>query len=306
MRKRTNYFFIFLILLVFIPTIHNPVDGQGIQSMKAAEDTLAAILTTLNKADDDSLKYVINNSFYHTLYNALMLPESDNFTFESLKTLIKISSDDNKFRIFHWNLPGNDGKKRYFGFLKLLHMETPTVFPLVDSSDSIISPETALLNHQHWFGALYYTAISGKTVLGKKYYTMLGWAGTNATITRKVIEIISFDDHDIPQFGLAVFPNYEGGNMTRIIFRYSASASMSLKYEEQTIASGKKWNPKKRDFEFETRKALMIVFDHLVPLDAHLEGQYQFYVATGDMVDAFQPVNGSWNFISGIESRNKH
>ena len=303
---QVNYFLSFLVILVLLPGINNPVDGQGFQNIKQAEDSLAAILKTLNQASDDSSRNVINHNFYETLFNALMLPAADNFTFESLKTLIKISSDDNKFRIFHWNLPARDGRTRYFGFLKLLHRDTPTVFPLRDFSDSIASPETAILDHQHWFGALYYTVISGKTLPGKKYYTLLGWSGSNSTITKKIIEIISFDDHDNPQFGLPVFPNYEGGTMNRIIFRYSASTSMSLKYEEQTIATEKKWNPKKRDFDIKAKSALMIVFDRLVPLDPQLEGQYQYYVAAGDISDAFQAVNGSWNFIKGIETRNKH
>ena len=306
MLKQTCCFLIFLVMLVCVPALNNQVHGQGIQNMKDAEDSLAAILKSINNADEDSLKYVLNDSFYHTLLNALMLPASDNSMFESLKTLIKISSDDGKFRIFHWNLPTHDGKKRYFGFLKLLNVETPTVFPLRDYSDSITSPESALLDYHHWFGALYYTSISCTTMLGKKYYTLLGWAGNDATITQKVIEILSFDDHNIPQFGLPVFPNYEAGTMTRIIFRYAASTSMSLKYEEQIISSEKKWNPRKRDFDYKTKSAVMIVFDRLVPIEPQLEGQFQFYITDGNIFDAFQFVNGSWNFIQGIESKNKH
>ena len=235
-----------------------------------------------------------------------MLPAAENVTFESIKTLIKITSGDNRFRIFHWNLPARDGKNRYFGFLKMLHRESPVVFPLTDFSDSLASPDTVLLDTRHWFGALYYKVISGKTALGKQFYTLLGWAGNNSTITRKVIEILSFDDHGTPQFGLPVFPDYEGGKMTRIIFSYSASTSMSLKYEEQAVATEKKWNPKKRGFDEKSKNAMMIIYDRLVPLDPQLEGQYQFYVTAGDVCDGFQFINGTWNFILGVETRNKH
>jgi hypothetical protein len=292
-------------ILSGLSAVSLPAEGQDIKNARQAEDTLAVILGRLNNAGNDSVREVISQSFYQTLMKALMLPDADDCTFASLKTLIKISPDDNKFRIFHWNLPAGNGKNRFYGFLKLLHQKTPVVFPLHDFSDSIPSPSTAVLDQDHWFGALYYTVITGKSASGKTYYTLLGWAGTNSVTTRKVIEVLWFDEHDIPRFGFPVFPDYEGGNMTRVIFRYSASTSMSLKYEEQVISAEKKWNPKKREFEVKTRTGLVIVCDHLVPLDPQLEGQYQYYVAAGELFDAFQPVNGSWHFIREMELHNK-
>jgi hypothetical protein len=305
-RFHHKFFLICIIILAYGQVNNSPVLAQDFQSLRAAEDTLAAILTRLNQAEDDSLRYAINDSFRTTLLNIMMLPGADDAKFESLKTLIKITSDDNRFRIFHWNLPTQDGRKKYFGFLKLLRQSPPAIFPLTDFSDSIASPDTVLLDCNHWFGALYYKVISGKNARGKQYYTLLGWAGNNAAITQKVIEILSFDDQGIPQFGLPVFPNYARGNNTRVVFRYSASTTMSLKYEEQPITSEKKWDPKKRGFDEKSRNALMIVFDRLVPLDPQLERLYQFYVAAGDVFDGFQFTNGSWNFIQGIEPKNKH
>ena len=93
--------------------------------------------------------------------------------------------------------------------------------------------------------------------------------------------------------------------MTRIIFRFAATTTMSLKFEKQTIASNKKWNIKKRDFDYSTRNSEMIVFDKMVPLDPLLEGQYQYYVAAGDTFDGFLFKDHSWTFITGIDTRNK-
>ena len=285
---------------------HNPAFGQEFRNMKQAEDSLSSIVATLNKAETDSLKDIVNDHFYLALQKALMLPSADDYPFESLKTLAKIGSDDSKFRIYHWNLPTSDGKKRYFGFLKLLHRNSPVVYQLRDYSDSIPDPETAILDCNHWFAALYYTAITGTTAAGKTFYTLLGWSGNNASITQKVIDIVTFDEQDTPRFGLPVFPDFDTISRSRIIFRFSASTSMSLKYEEQILSTSKKWNAKNREFDTKANTAKMIVCDRLVPLDPQLEGQFQFYIPAGETYDGFQFVDGHWHFIRGIETRNRH
>jgi hypothetical protein len=299
------YVLVLMGFMISFPGTYNAAFGQNYDNMVQAEDSLAAILTLINQTKDDSLRLTLNNSFADVLKHALMLPESAGYPFQLLKSLVKITAPDNKFSIYQWNLPDNQGNHTYFGFIKTLKSESVKVFPLKDFADSLPNPDTAHLDNLHWFGALYYKIISCVTEHGKQYYTLLGWAGKNAVITQKIIEVLNFDDQDVPKFGLSVFPDFESGKMTRIIFRYSASTSMSLKYEDQIIATQKKWNAKKRVFEFKTRTAKMIVCDRLVPLDPQLDGQYQFYVAAGDVFDGFEFRNGCWNYEKGIDSRNK-
>jgi hypothetical protein len=284
-----------LLLLFLLPRVDAVVQGQGLDSPRQAEDSLSHILLKINQAIDDSTRNLLNGTFIRTLSESLKLPESDDYPFDSLRTLAKITSDDHKFRIFHWNLPTADGRHRYFGFLKLLDKKPAVIWPLRDFSDSIRSPETEILDNLHWFGALYYRIIPGETERGQKYYTLLGWAGKNPGLTRKVIEILSFDGQDRPIFGLRVFPGYRDGKHARVVFRYSASASMSLKYEEQPLKqAGSK-----------SKKAWLIIFDRLIPLDPQLEGQYQFYVAAGDLFDGFISEHGAWRFIGNIEPYGK-
>jgi hypothetical protein len=293
------------LLLLLIPGKYNMLSAQRFQSIKQAEDTLVAVLATINQAKDDSLKNALNQIFADDLSEALKFPLSDSYPFESLKTLVIITSPDKKFRIFHWNLPSGDGKHRYFGFIKLLGPGSPKVYPLTDLSDSLQTPDTLLLDNMHWFGALYYKVIPGETASGVKMYTLLGWAGRSTMMTQKVIEIISFDDQGKPLFGLKLFPDYHGGNMTRIIFRFAATTTMSLKYEKQAIPSDKKWNSKKRVFESTLNDTQMIVCDRLVPLDPQLESQYQFYVPAGDISDGFIFRQYVWTLVEGIDTKNK-
>jgi hypothetical protein len=295
----------FLLLLFFIIGRHNVLSGQRFQTIKQAEDSLAVQLISLNLAQDDSSKNAINQCFSNTLEAALHFPSSDNYPFESLKTLVKITSPDQKFRIFHWNLPRADGKSRFFGFLKMLGHDPALIYPLIDGTDSLQSPDTSIVDNLHWFGALYYKVILQEAASGEKIYTLLGWAGKYSMITQKVIEILSFNDEEKPRFGMKIFPDFQAGKMNRIIFRFAATTTMSLKYEKQTISTNKKWNSKTRVFDYSPVETQLIVFDRMVPPDPLLAGQYQFYVAAGDIFDGFIFKQYQWRFMEGIDARNK-
>jgi hypothetical protein len=302
MTFRKLFLYLFILLA---PARFNFLSGQAFQSIKQAEDTLAAILASLNRIQDDSTKNLINHVFFATLREALKLQQADQYQFDSLKTLVKLESPDHKFRIFHWNLPSASGKHRYYGFLKMLNHDPPLIYTLIDRSDSIPAPDTVLLDNTNWFGALYYKVIPMETGSGTTAYTILGWAGKNAMMTQKVIEVLSFDNMDRPHFGMKVFPGYLGGNRTRVIFRYASATTMLLKYEMQIIQVKKGWNKKKRVFDTEMKEMPMIIFDRLIPMDPQLEGQFQFYIPAGDLSDGFAYDHNCWRFNGAIDSRNK-
>jgi hypothetical protein len=303
---RMKFRFLLLTFLVLLfPGSYNTLSGQRFQNIKQAEDTLSAILAALNRASDDSTRNVMNLAFRENLFAALNLTSSDSYPFDSLKTLVKLTSPDNKFRFLHWNLPSPGGRNRYYGFLKLLNHEPALVYPLEDVSDSLPFPDTVQSGTRQWFGALYYKVIPVETKTGATVYTLLGWSGRTSTLTQKVIEVLSFDDGEVPRFGLKIFPDYKGGNMTRIIFRFAATTTMNLKYEKQTISGKKGWNSKKRTFDYSVTETPLILYDRMIPLDPQLEGQYQFYVPAGELSDGFIYNHHCWNSVSGIDSRNK-
>jgi hypothetical protein len=285
--------------------IYSPASGLNFHDPKEAEDSLSAILSNLNKAQNDSVKQLLNHSFFLTLRAVLEMPSADQYPFDSLKTLVKLESPDHKFRIFHWNLPNAAGHHQYYGFLKVLHHDPPLVFELKDKSDSIPDPDTVLLDNTQWFGSLYYKVIPLETAGDDTVYTLLGWSGKNTTITRKVIEVLSFGHNDRPYFGKKIFQNYPGLNQTRIIFRYAATTSMSLKLENKVVTVKKGWNSKKRVFETAPVEVMMIVFDRMMPLDPQLQGQYQFYVPEGDICDGFAYINKGWSFMTSVGTRNE-
>jgi hypothetical protein len=68
----------------------------------------------------------------------------------------------------------------------------------------------------------------------------------------------------------------------RVVFHYSESAVMSLKY-----------NP--------TVKA--IVFDFLAPPNSNLNGVFEYYGPSLDRFDSFQIENGKWEFIPNYDAK---
>jgi hypothetical protein len=298
MKREQNLLFACCITLWLIS---GTVAGQKFREISQAEDSLSEAFSAVKHARDDSLRLALNRIFAAGLARALELPSAEDYPFDSLRNLVKLSSPDSKFRIFQWNLPMSGGSYRYYGFIRMTGTDPPAIYPLHDISDSLAWPDTAILENPHWYGALYYQAIPGKTATGEDIYTLLGWSGRDAAITRKLIDVLSFDPAGRPRFGMRLFPGYHDGNNARIIFRYSASAALSVKYEKHTVEHKGSWDQGKRTFDTESAEVMMIVFERLVPLEPEMEGMYEYHVPSGDLFDGFFFRNGIWVFISGID-----
>ena len=208
--------------------------------------------------------------------------------------------------MYLWNIPIENGRQSYFGFIQLKKTKAReyVIHRLVDRKDSIQSPETEILNPSSWYGTLYYRIIPSSIAEGRLVYTLLGWDGYSANITQKIIEVMIVDDSGEITFGAPIFKNYLQGTNKRILFKYSATVSMLLRYEEQAISSEKRWNPKTNTFELHQVRANMIICDHLIPMDPQLEGQYQFYIPSADSHDGFVREGENWKFITGVDARN--
>jgi len=269
--------------------------AQNKELFRIAEDSLKILAPKILFSKDDFVKYNANERFMILLESTLLSEKSFNYPFDSLKTISKLTSSDNKFRIFNWNLPKSDGTYEYFGYIQVWNsrLKKYDVLKLEDKSDEIQSPDTKTLDNLNWYGALYYKLIETK-YHGKIFYTLLGWDGNNIESCKKIIEVVSFNSKNKAVFGASIFKMDKKDKKIykRIIFEYSASASMSLKYEKQFRSNGKD-------------KTRMIIFDRLSPQDPALTGSYQFYVPETNIFDGFIFKNGKWNLIKDVDARNK-
>lgn len=243
-----------------------------------------------SKKISDEEKNILNTQLLSIVEETLNKPESFDFGFDSLKKDIGIlTSPDNTFRFFHWNIPLSDGTFKYYGFIqkKMLPKSQKNksgsmlLFPLIDRSNEIKSAELHIGDNKKWYGMLYYKIIPLKTK-SKTYYTLLGWDGNDKISQKKFIDILYFDNNGIPKFGADIF-EIPRKNPKRIAFEYAHNCAFVLRYNEQME---------------------MIVFDRLGPMEPQLAGQFQYYCTTDFEYDGFKIQKGKWLFVSGVQPRN--
>ncbi|NCA75984.1 MAG: hypothetical protein EOM90_06580 [Alphaproteobacteria bacterium] len=279
-------------------------NGQKNIGFSQPGDTLSCLMLEMSQVKNDSQRLRYNEIFTRVLYDFIQTQEAENYPLEKVKTLNRINSDDGSLTFFQWNILTTEGRFRYFGFLKVNLSDTKQIFTLTDGSDLGGDLDSAILSADNWFGALYYRIITCKDDEGDTFYTLLGWSGKDRQITRKVIEILSFDSLHQPVFGDNRFPDYKTGHFSRVVFMFDASSSMSLKYEDQSLSVTRKWDSAHRTFEEHLNEQKVLVFDHLIPIDPLLEGQYRYYVPSGETYSGFFFKGGNWHFLQKIDARN--
>lgn len=249
---------------------------------KKQEDTLAVIQKKLFAAKNNSERFQLNNLFLSSLEKVLQNENSFKYPFDSLKQIARLTSPDKKFKLFNWDVPKDDGTFEYFGFMQIHDSKNNKyiLHKLTDKSDEIKNPENYSSDHKKWFGMLYYKIIP-KKIKKNTYYVLLGFDGNDKISRKKIIDVLKFNNNNIPQFGDAVF-KMEKKTVKRVIFEYNAEAIMSLKYND---------------------KEDMIVFDHLAPPKEGLKGQHQFY-GPDFSYDALKYEKGKWVYVPDIDARN--
>ena len=269
-----------------------------------AEQEMKELFGSIGLGSTDSARLSLSRDFQKQLRLALNLPGSETYPWDSLKNLAKLESPDGLFRLYNWNVPSVRGGNKYFCIIQFkgaLKKLKPVA--LTDHSDSIHDPSTYAADSMNWYGALYYKIIPFNITRKQIAYILLGWEGLNNEVNNKLIEVMTTGDGK-PEFGKAVFTGYKDGKQLRIIFNYASSASMSLKYSLQTIPGKPQWNERKREFESKRKQVSMIVFDHLLPLDPQLEGQYKFYVPSSETAEGFIYENFSWKYVPEFDALN--
>ncbi len=279
-----------LLLIVAVSCLHPSrafaLSKDSSNYIKLYEDTLKKLqFGRIAVHTSDKQKEAANTRFLNIMQKALNLPNSFNYPFDSLKTIGHLTSDDKQFRILSWNLAKADGTYEYFGFIQSLNPKTKkyVLYPLKDKSAEITNLGGETLTPDKWLGMVYYKIVSMKD---EKFYMLLAWSGYNKLITRKIIDVVTFNTEGVPSFGKNVFshlPSKFKGASKRIVFQYSASSTMSLEY-----------NPGKD----------VIVFDRLEPTEAGLEGQYEYYAPNLMAVDGLAYKDGKWEYAEDIGPRN--
>ncbi len=245
------------------------------------EDSIKYLLQIINKSHYDDTKILIGDRIDSLFSKILSQSESYDYMFDSLKTVGKINSPDNSFRIITWNIAFENITYKYYGYIQTFNIKTKEYryFHLNDHKENVIDPEHTILNADKWLGALYYYVIKQKTD-NMNYYTLLSLQYYNFNISHKIIEILYFNDNGDPVFGAPIIHVGKQVN-NRIVFQYSAQVAMNLRYD---------------------KNLKMIIFDHLSPTEQRYTGEYEYY-GPDLSYDGLVFKNNIWLYMSDIDLR---
>lgn len=251
---------------------------NALKQLSFYQDSLKHLGNTFINDDNDLIRKNANYQFIKTLVTALKTPNSFLFPFDSVKTISIINAPDNKFRIFSWHVANDDGSYRFYGAVQLNTGGALKLYGLEDYSPLLKNPEDSVTDNHKWYGAQYYTIIP--VYAAQPYYVLLGWKGNTVKSTKKVIDVLSFQNNNLT-LGLPVFDGNEK-KRKRVIFEYARQASMLLKY----IPSQH-----------------LIVFDNLAPPDKKLKDKPETY-GPDLSYNGYRLKANRWEFVDNLDMRN--
>lgn len=251
--------------------------AQENQKLYALETDLSNKLNELRSVKNDSAINKLNAEFKELLGNALEEENAFDYPFNSLRSIGKIYSQDKLVRVFSWNVQYEDQTNDYFSFImkKDERRDRVHVVELKRQKQPLQALTRETLDHENWYGALYYEIVDVDKG-NRTYYTLIGYDANNKRSTIKLLDVMYFTGK-YPKFGHPLFET-ENGYQNRVIFEHSAKATMSLKFDDNR---GK------------------IVFDHLSPETPNLKEFKEYYVP--DMsYDAYTFEKNKWRLQEDI------
>ncbi len=267
------------IMAFFVSTNHaiaqRPHGPAQIDSLQQQEAKLHGIGDSMVDGKRQATRVRSLKRFIPALIEALQIPGSFNYPFDSLRYMFTFTPPDKRFRLYNWHINFADNTYRYYGVIQMKNDDSLQLYPLYDRvEDALLNARDTILGREGWYGAQYFKMIQ-QEIDGKKYYTMLGWDGFNHTMNRKLIDVIHFTESDKPRFGAPIFLK-DDKKQKRVMWKYNNEAKMQVEYDAQEQ---------------------VIAFDHLVPPSKRRRGMRNTYVPDGTYdYYKFMPKKGVWKF----------
>jgi len=220
--------------------------------------------------------------FDELLGKVLEMKGSYTYPFDKFKevSVSVLPSEDNKFRIFTWQLCVDENHFTYGGYIQMAG-EQAKVFALNDRSAEVRRPRSEVLSADNWYGVLYYNIKPMSKRKRNKYYTLFGFDANTLYTRRKVMDILYFEK-GVPKFGAPVFNISDADKSPRtdhrFIMEYSGSAAASLNYSEEMQ---------------------MIVYDNLIPFPSPHEEEGTAMMPDGSY-HGFKLKRKQWNSVEKV------
>lgn len=256
------------------------IDRASFAILKLKEDSLTPVSWKMITGINTSDRFLADSSFTRGFVRALTTKNSFYYPFDSLQTVSKIYAKDSSFRIFTWQLMVNENLFRQHGAIQMRTDDgSLKLFPLIDRSDNTLNPTDTITDNLGWIGAIYYKLIEKKAG-NLTYYTLLGFDENNIRSTKKVVDILSFENGK-PRFGAKIFsiPNNKPvpAAPARYFMEFKKDANPRMVYDPELD---------------------MIVMEHLVS-ESNEPNKKWTLIPDGDY-EGMQWKNGKWVYVEKL------
>lgn len=217
----------------------NRIDSLTLDTLRDSERRLNDMGFRMIMTTDEDERLLSARNFLITLSRTLRIQKSYFYPFDSVKSMSKLYSPDNRFRIITWNIALNNGNFHYYGVIQMNPDYIKTIkdttnlrsfYPLIDRSAQIKNALDTTVGQDFWYGAAYYQI--HKTVNKKQvYYTIIGWNGANMMTNKKIVDVLYFEKNK-PLFGTPIFEMNEARYkkpLKRLVYEFSNSGTMTLR-----------------------------------------------------------------------------
>lgn len=254
-----------------------------VQLLTELEENMRNYANDIVNAPEAAERAVADSSFTRALVQALRVPYSFSYPFDSLQTISRLYAPDSSFRIITWQIMKDFTYYRQKGAIQF-HTQDGSLqlVPLYDNSAFTDNPVDSVRTNEQWIGAVYYNIIQ-KTFNNKNYYTLLGYDENDARSTKKWIEVLSFDTKNRPLFGGSYF-NYTNDAIKppqpayRFCLEFKKEANAKLNYDP--------------DLD-------MISFAHLISENGETSAKHTL-IPYGSF-EGFKWLNGKWVHVPVIK-----
>lgn len=251
-----------------------------IASLSKKEDSLKGFAEKIQMGINPADRLNADSAFTKTFVRALKINNSFYYPFDSLYAISKLYAPDSAFRIYTWQMVINENVVRQHGAIQMKTNDgSLQLFPLIDRSDVTTAPQDTIANNYGWIGAVYYKIVK-KEDNNQPVYTLLGYDEGNIRSTKKIIELLKFNDGK-PMFGSRQFSIASGygynNYMARFIMEYKKNASPRLTYD--------------KDLD-------MIVMEHLIS-ESNQPSKKWTLIGDGDY-EGFKWTDGRWVYVNKI------
>ncbi|MFL5787227.1 MAG: hypothetical protein ACJ748_04180, partial [Flavisolibacter sp.] len=192
-----------------------------------------------------------------------------------------LMAPDSSFKIFTWQVAFNEYYSRQRGAIQL-HTNDGSLrlIPLRDFSEFTDNAMDSVRTKDNWIGAVYYNITENK-YNGKNYYTLFGYDANTIHSNKKWIEVMTFDNRNMPVFGGPYFDFPDDSLKRGMKYRYS------IEYKKEA-ATTVNYNPDMN----------LILVDHLISESNEPDNPWT-YIPDGDY-EGFKWQNGKWVHVDKV------